>query len=507
MKLRTLDDNMTPLSPKTLAEWEQDKQKLIENLRFASSIDLLKTDAPLNAQVFGAVEYDCFVVEKVIFQSLPGFYVTGNLYRPKDTSKKYPAILNPHGHWTHGRFETKDLARVPQRCANLAMRGMVAFIYDMIGFNDATQVSHDMKGQFAPVNANRIVPEGVYAGILAEYDKWNVGRFSLQLNNSLKAVDFVASLPYVDANRIGCTGCSGGGTQTYFLTALDQRIRAAAPINMASTLMQGGCICENQAFLRTEYNNIDYTMTIAPRPLFLSGSDGDWTVHAQEVEFPAVEKVYRLYGAEEKFSHFYQSAPHCYNLPIRERVYDFFCRHFGLENPFPGEVDLEIDTEALKIGDLAQYVPCEGFIDSEEKLFVMLRGVLRQNLAKLSDAQREDLTRRVYDLEHEHPLDIPYYVKGDALKDEPRKVVLGSCPAAMDDCGVRYVHCYNRAEDAKRVNALVRLMQEYPGEVFTASGKTAALCELAAKIAGHEALELTDCDDSAVRIPGIALTR
>ena len=480
MRIRTFNDIMTPVAPETLAEWERTRKEIVNNLRFASSIDLLKHDSPLNAKIFGAAEYDGFVVEKAVFESLPGFYVTGNIFRPKDTSKKYPVILNPHGHWQHGRFETKDLARLPQRCANFAMRGMVAFIYDMIGYNDSSQLPH---GDFRP-----------------EYEDWNFGRFSLQLNNSLKAIDFVSSLPYVDAERIGCTGCSGGGTQTYFITALDERIRAAAPVNMASTRMQGGCICENTAFLRTEFNNIDYTMAAAPRPLFMSASDGDWTVTSETVEFPAVKRIYDMYGATEMYEHFYQSAPHCYNLPIRERVYSFFCRRFGIVDPFDGEIDLEIDTEQLKIGDLPE---CEGFIRSDEEMFDLAKRIMRSNLKKLTKEERKDLTRRVFALDRSFDLDIPYVAEEDVKGS--RNVRLGRCPEAADTCGAGYMHCYNYAEDTRRVNALIHLFAQYPGARFTASGKTAALCSIAAGISGKADLSLQQPDSSDIHIPGSAL--
>lgn len=482
MKLRTLDDVMVPAAPATAAEWEKMRSELIANLRFASSIDLLKHDAPLNAKVFDAAEHDGFVVEKVIFQSLPGFYVTGSLYRPKDTTKKYPAVLNPHGHWTHGRIEIEPLARIPQRCANLAMRGMVAFIYDMIGFNDSQQIPH-----------NAVCPE---------WEKWNYGRFALQLNNSVKAVDFVSSLPYVDADRIGCTGCSGGGTQTYFLAALDQRIKAAAPINMASTRMQGGCCCENTAFLRTTANNIDYTMTIAPRPLFMSGSDGDWTVNSETVEFPAVEKLYALLGAADRYEHFYQSAPHCYNLPIRERVYDFFCRNFGIENRLPNEVDFEIDTDSLLIGDIRPHVPAEGFVENDGQLFDVVRGIIRANLEKLTAEEKADLRRRVYLLDREFECDIPYVV----MKEDTAPVFrFGACPAPADTCGIHFPHCYNDAEDARRVSAVAALMRANPDALFAASGKSAALLSVAAGLTGHTKLALTGIDCREVFIPGSAL--
>ncbi|MBR6499008.1 MAG: hypothetical protein IKT23_04905, partial [Clostridia bacterium] len=180
MKLHSLDEIKTPVSPASLGEWEELRRDLIANLRFASAIDLLKHDAPLQPKVFGAVEFPDFIVEKVIFQSLPGFYVAGNLYRPKDISRKYPAVLNPHGHWENGRVELSPLGRLPQRCANFAMRGMVAFIYDMVGWNDSSQIDHN--------------------GYLPEFEDWNFSHFALQLNNSVKALDFVSSLPYVDAS-------------------------------------------------------------------------------------------------------------------------------------------------------------------------------------------------------------------------------------------------------------------------------------------------------------------
>ena len=483
MRYRSLNDIMTPLAPETLAEWEGRKKELVENIRFSSSIDLLKHDAPLNARVFDAVEFDGFVVEKVIFQSLPGFYVTGNLYRPKDTGKKYPAVLNPHGHWDHGRIEEKVLARIPQRCANLALRGMVAFIYDMIGYNDSQQIPH--------------------AGFSEAWEKWNYGRFSLQLNNSLKAVDFVASLPYVDAERIGCTGCSGGGTQTYFLAAIDPRIKAAAPINMASTRMQGGCICENTAFLRTDFCNIDYTAAIAPRPLFLSGSDGDWTVTSETVEFPAIEKIYALYGARDRFEHFYQSAPHCYNLPIRERVYRFFCRHFGIPDPFDGEIDMTFDTGKFLIGDIRPYVPREGFIENDDMLFGLVKSIIRKNMARLSEAEKADLRRRVCLLDREFDLDIPYAIEND--QEEDKVMIIGECPQWEAKPVVQYPACYNFAADSRRVSALAALFRRYPNMTFRAHGKSAALCALAARFVPGTKLCLTDSDPSGIKIPGSAL--
>ncbi len=484
MRLRTLDDVMTPLAPLSLDQWQDLRRELLENLRFSSSIDLLKHDAPLNAKVFGKVEFDSFVVEKVIFQSLPGFYVTGNLYRPKDISKKYPAVLNPHGHWEHGRVELSPLGRLPQRCANLAMRGMVAFIYDAVGWNDSSQIDHN--------------------GYLPTFDAWNYGHFTLQLNNSIKSVDFVSGLPYVDENRIGCTGCSGGGTQTWFLSALDERIKAAAPINMVSAYMQGGCGCENAPFLRTRFCSVDYAACIAPRPMFLAASDGDWTVHSREVEFPAVKRIYDLYGAGDRLETFYRPAPHSYDKPTRERAYDFFCRVFGLDNPWPQEIDVEIDPKAVLIGDIRSYAEKEGFIEGEEALFDLVKGIMRLNLQKLDAAQGKELVRRVFPEFPGEEGDIPYLLR---RTDAGGEVRLGECPGPSDTMGIKHVHAYNYGQDTRRVSALRALLRAYPDFTFTASGKSACLLSIASALEGKSALCPTDPDASSLDIPGLELVK
>lgn len=475
MRIKTLDDSFTPLKPESLTEWGNIKKEIIKELKFSSSIELLKHDAPLDPVISSAVEYDGFVVEKVAFQSLPGFFVTGNIYRPKDTTKKYPCILNPHGHWDDGRISVVDRARIPQRCANFAKRGMVAFIYDMIGFRDCDQISHE--------------------GFREKYEDYNFGRFSLQLNNSVKAIDFVCSLPYVDSEKIGCTGCSGGGTQTYFLTALDSRIKAAAPINMSSVHMQGGCICENTAFLRTRFCNIEYTMTAAPRPMFMAACDGDWTWESETVEFPAVKHVYSLYGAEDKFETFYRSAPHCYELPTRERAYSFFCRVFGIEDPFDGEQDMEFDTSLLLWNGLPEEIKSRA--KNEDELFETVKEIIEKNLAGLPEEEKNAMRRRVFALDESFPLDIPYTV--DAVN---KKIALGECPAEGDRMGIKYYHTYNYADDTKRVNALKTLFEENKDYTFTADGKTAALCLIAEKLTENVKLETNAPDGTNIRIPG-----
>jgi dienelactone hydrolase len=262
---------------------------------------------PLNAEVFGKLDRDGYTIEKVLLETYPGFYLGGNLYRPRGKQGPFPAIVSPHGHWAYGRMENQPLVSVPGRCINLALQGFVVFSYDMIGYNDTNQAPH-------------------HWGEL-RHELWSVGPMGWQLWNSIRAVDFVTSLPDVDASRIGATGASGGGTQTFLLMAVDPRIKAAAPVNMISASMQGG-VCENAPNLRTGGDNDTSNMVIgalmAPRPLLLVSASGDWTSNTPKVEYPGIRSIYSLLNAEPNLEQAQVNEQHNYNKPSREAVYRFF---------------------------------------------------------------------------------------------------------------------------------------------------------------------------------------
>ena len=313
---------------RTLAEWEQRAAAIRRHILVCAGLWPLPAKTPLKAQVFGRIEREGYAVEKVFFESLPGFFVCGNLYRPLGEGP-FPGIACPHGHWGRGRLENTELGSIAGRCINFARQGMVAFSYDMVGYNDSDQFVHrEIGGRREAL--------------------WGIGALSLQLWNSIRVVDFLASLADVDAERIGCTGASGGGTQTFLLMAVDERIKAAAPVNMVSAFMQGGCRCENQGHLRLDINNVEIASCMAPRPLLMVSCTGDWTANTPEVEFPAVRAIYGLYGAQNKVSEVQIDAPHNYNQPSREAVYAFFKRHLlggqgkVAEQPFTVEQDEDL---------------------------------------------------------------------------------------------------------------------------------------------------------------------
>ena len=263
----------------------------------------------LNGHIFGRVEREDYTVEKVYLEAYPGFFTTGNLYRPKGRRGRFPGIVSPHGHWGRGRLENSEAGSVPGRCINFAKQGYVIFSYDMVGRVDSEeQIDHAYGGEREAL--------------------WGLSLMALQLWNGIRAVDFLEALPDVDPNRIGCTGASGGGTQTFMLTAVDDRIKVSAPVNMISAHMQGGCLCENAPNLRLDISNIEIGALMAPKPLLLVSATGDWTKDTPDVEYPAIRSIYAHFGAEDKVHEVQIDAEHNYNKDSREAVYAWFGKWF-----------------------------------------------------------------------------------------------------------------------------------------------------------------------------------
>ena len=129
---------------------------------------------PLHAEIFGKIEEKDYTIEKVLIETLPGFYLGGNLYRPRNGRAKHPGILTPQGHWQYGVLENQPLNSMPSLGISLARQGYVAFAYDMVGYADTMQVPH-------------------YFGN-PEQKLWSFGPLGLQLWNSIRAVDFLSHL-------------------------------------------------------------------------------------------------------------------------------------------------------------------------------------------------------------------------------------------------------------------------------------------------------------------------
>jgi dienelactone hydrolase len=290
----------------SLAAWKARREQIRLQILSSAGLMPMPEKTPLHAQVFGRMNNGDYSIEKVLIETMPGYYLGGNLYRPIGKPGKFPGIVSPHGHWTYGRVEHQPLGSIPARGIMLARLGFVVLTYDMVGYNDTIQTPHAFGGKREQL--------------------WGFGPLGLQLWNSIRAVDFLQSLPDVDAEQIGATGASGGATQTFLLTAVDDRVKFSSPVNMISAIMQGGSFCENAPNLRVGLNNLEIGAMMAPRPMLMVAATGDWTKNTPTEEYPAVKSIYRLYDAESRLAMKQIDAPHNYNQDSREAVYRFFAK-------------------------------------------------------------------------------------------------------------------------------------------------------------------------------------
>ncbi|HEC03007.1 MAG TPA: acetylxylan esterase, partial [Phycisphaerales bacterium] len=339
------------------AQSRQDWEKRAEYVRRVMRVTLglwpMPTKTPLNPVIHGLIDQGDYTIEKVYFESVPGFYVTGNLYRPKGKTGRLPAVLSPHGHFPGGRFQDEGRETVRRkivtgaerfedggrsfmqsRCVQLARMGCVVFHYDMIGYGDSVQIPLDVAHRFSQLRKkfNEPPAQGFYSAS-AELNLHN--SMGLHTYNSIRALDFLTSLPDVDPERIAVTGGSGGGTQTFMLCAVDDRPLVSVPVVIVSTDRQGGCTCENISGFRIGTYNLEITALHAPKPLLLISAD-DATRTMPERGFPELKQLYGLLGAEQNVSHVaLLQYPHNYNYVSRAAMYSWLNRHLelGLAEP------------------------------------------------------------------------------------------------------------------------------------------------------------------------------
>ncbi|MCG8310826.1 MAG: acetylxylan esterase [Cytophagales bacterium] len=290
-------------------EWENYKTVIQRGIRSGAELDPMPEKTPLNVIRKDLRNYGLYTVENIAFESRPGVLVTGSLYAPTSSKGKLAGILSPHGHWSkpddYGRYR-EDVQR---RAATLAMMGAYVFAYDMVGYGEMGD-----------------------HGWIHRHPK----TLKLQLWNSIRAVDFLSTLENIDKKRIGITGASGGGTQSFLLAAIDPRIAVSVPTVMVSAHFFGGCIGESGMPIHKsdihQTNNVEIASCFAPNPQMIISDGDDWTKNNPEVEYPFMRHIYGLYGKKGNVAHVHlPDEAHDYGINKRLAMYPFMAKHLKLD--------------------------------------------------------------------------------------------------------------------------------------------------------------------------------
>ncbi|MBR7138256.1 MAG: acetylxylan esterase [Lentisphaeria bacterium] len=324
---------------KNAADAEKHVSSLKEKIKKCFHAPAEKT--PLNARTTGVLEYPEFTLEKILFQSRPGYTVSANFLLPRKREGKIPAILFLCGHCDEGKAYT---------VYQTAMRGLVksgfaVLTFDPIGQGERRQFNQIKECRFSPTEQHNLIGKQLLP----------VGEdlFSWHLWDAVRALDYLESRAEIDPGRIGAHGNSGGGTTTIWLAALDERVAWAAPSSAVTTWLHN---VENE--MATDWEQIpplaakqgldysDFLMAAAPRPLMLLGQKHDFfDPRGFDEAEEDLRKVYTLLGVPEKLGHFLGDSHHGLSGQLREQAYKFFCRCANLPEPAVDESEITLCAE------------------------------------------------------------------------------------------------------------------------------------------------------------------
>jgi hypothetical protein len=319
--------------PANLESWQICRDELRGNIwenlgvTYDNSLDL-------DLRETGEIKMDGYRIKNVYYQSRPGIYVTGNLYIPEGKGP-FPAVIGMHGHWAQGRLAE----RVQGRGHSLAKNGYVCLQVDAWGSGERS-TKH---GEFE------------YHGAWLGGALFNIGEslMGAQIVDNMRAVDVLCSLDYVKPDKIGATGGSGGGNQTMWLSAMDDRVAAAVPVVSVGTfqsyVMRTNCICECLPNGLTFTEESGVLALIAPRALKICNCLGDSnpTFYPAEMlrSYKEARKVFQAYGADTKLSYQVYNSPHGYWPEVRETMLGWFDLH--LKGIGTGAPRMEVPFETL----------------------------------------------------------------------------------------------------------------------------------------------------------------
>jgi hypothetical protein len=351
----------------------------------------------------------------------------------------------------------------------------------MVGYGDSQQLAHTFGDPSVRGSRENL---------------WGLSLAGLQLWNSIRAVDFLQALPYVRRDAIGATGESGGGTQTFLLAAVDDRISVAAPVNMISLHMQGGCLCENTPGLRLDTTNVELAATIAPRPLLMVSATGDWTAETLEVEYPAVRSIYALFGADDRVNAVRIEAEHNYNKASREAMYAWMARWLQ-----GAPRDVRVAERSITVDPLQNLLvfynrPRPASAVDAETLTANWIAAAKRQLAAGPPATFASALRHALGFGSDAAVAAPSRTGRDVLiatSDRElekavadaglRAVAIQFTPFDADAASkVRHFDTYNRTATSQRVADIVAAIRSHPGAPIVADGDAALATVLASAV-------------------------
>ena len=335
---------------------------------------------PLNARVTKTTKRDGFIIDHVLFESLPQYYVTANLYRPESPGR-HPAILMSMGHWDSGKAAGQLLS------SNLARKGFVVLAYDPVGQGERQQAYDKRIGRSligGPTEQH--FSNGAAAILLGQ----SVARYFI--HDGMRAIDYLVSRPEVDPDRIGATGCSGGGTQTTYIAALDPRVKVAAVACYMNSFQQlfSGSIGDSEqsvpGFLAAGLDQTDYVELFAPKPWLITSTEEDFfTPAGAKPVFDEAQGWYKLFDASDRVKWVVGPGGHGTPLVVREAIYDWMIRWLAKGSGTAREEAVTL------LPDHQLWVTPSGQVDGRE-LYEIIREIPR------AKGTREELLRFVSDL-------------------------------------------------------------------------------------------------------------
>lgn len=353
----------------TQAEWEAARPRLKREFLYMLGLDPLPEKTPLHATVTGTLTRGGVAIDKLHYQSKPGLYVTANLYRPKGVTKtagmnpaaRLPAILYVCGHAGRGRDGNKTAYQ--DHGMWFASNGYVCLTVDTLQLGEIAGTHHGTyrEGRWW-WHSRGYTPAGV--------ECWN----------GVRGIDYLCSLPYVDADKIGVTGISGGGATTNWVAAADDRVKVAVPVSGVSDLecyvtdevINGHCDC---MFFHNLYQ-WEWTTALAlfaPKPLLFANSDDDklFPMSGNKRIVARLRKCYAMLGAKENVDEHVSKGGHAYRPDLRVAIYSFFNRHLKGDNtPVKDAEFAKIDGRELRAFPTDKDIPKDAINAKADETFV-----------------------------------------------------------------------------------------------------------------------------------------